>query len=126
MKEQVLRNVFQINTDPKIIQKEDNSSIPVYVPEVAKCVEQYMRKGNVEANQRALTLVTSLQMAGRTMEPAWVTLDSLHFDQHFTGVFGNAPQRKKSKMGEEVGGVFSKKCFAQPVRSCSQTFVEGW
>ena len=54
-----------------------------------------MRKGNIEASQRALTLVTSLQMAGRI---AWVTLDSLHYDTHFNGVFGNAPQSKTSKM----------------------------
>ena len=90
--------MFQKSTDPTLDLKEDNSSIPVYMPEIAKSVEQYMRKGSLEASQRALTLVTSLQMAGRTSEPAWITLDSLHFDPHFMGVFGNAPQSKTSKM----------------------------
>ena len=98
MNEQVLRNVFQKSTDPTLDLKEDNSSIPVYMPEISKSVEQYMRKGSLEASQRALTLATSLQMAGRTSEPAWVTLDSLHFDPHYMGVFGNAPQSKTSKM----------------------------
>ena len=86
------------NTDPTLDLKEDNSSIPVYMPEIAKCFEQYIRKGTIEASQRAPTLVTSLQIAGRISEPAWITLDSLHFDLHFIGVFGNTPQSKTSTM----------------------------
>ena len=98
LKLQTVRNVFQETVKSEKIKKEDNSQPPLYVKDVSECIRMYMLSGTKEGSQRALTLLASLQMAGRTGEAAWVTLDNINYDTLFKGCFGNAPQSKTSKM----------------------------
>ena len=98
LKLQAVRNVFQETVKSEKIKKEDNSQPPIYIKDVSECIRMYMLSGTKESSQRALALLSSLQMAGRTSEAAWVTLDNIDYDTLFKGCFGNVPQSKMSKM----------------------------
>ena len=97
MKLQTVRNVFQEVVKSERIKKEDNSQPPVYIKDILEYIRMYLPSVTKESSQRILTLLSSLQMAGRTSEAAWVILDNIGYDILFKGCFGNIPKSKTSK-----------------------------
>ena len=58
----------------------------------------YARAGTVEGAIRKVSLLTCQRSAGRSAEPAWMTVDGLIWDKKFKHVFVESPQPKGSKI----------------------------
>ena len=70
----------------------------MYLEDVMLITRAYARAGTVEGAIRKVSLLTCQRSAGRSAEPAWMTVDGLIWDKKFKHVFVESPQPKGSKI----------------------------
>ena len=88
----------------------DNSAPPMYDSHLRDIVRAYKKDGHASSVMRALVLVSLWFAAGRSSEVAWLTFDSLRWDDYHHCVVQEVLQSKtsKSKLVAYVAGSWKR------------------